>query len=51
MKDSYVWELVCLRLGVKDSNVWLLDFIRFWVSNSFVWELVCLRLGVKDFYV
>ena len=51
VKDSYVSGLVCLRLGVKNFNVWYLVFLRFGVSDTFVLGLVCLRLEVKDCYV
>ena len=49
--NSYVWGLVFLRLGVRNSFVWGLDFLRLGVSNSYVWGLELLCLGVRNFYV
>ena len=49
--NSYVWELVFLCLGVRDSYLGGLVFLRLGVSNCYVWELVFLCLGVRDSYV
>ena len=40
---SYVWWLVFLRLGVRDSYVWGLVFLRLEVRDSYV----CGRSFVK----
>ena len=47
VSNSYVWWLVFLRLGVKDSYVRGLVFLRVGVSNSYVWVFIFLRLGVS----
>ena len=37
-------------LGVSNSYVWGLVFLRLGDSNSYVWGLFFLRLGVRDSY-
>ena len=43
VSNSYVRGLVFLRLGVRDSYVWGLV--------SYVWRFIFLRLGVSKSYV
>ena len=51
VRDSNVWGLVFLRSGVCNFYVLVLVFLRLGVRNSYVRVLVILTFGVRIFYV
>ena len=46
LRDSYVWGLVFLRFGVSNSQVWeLVLFVMFGAQGFLRWEVSFLTFG------